>query len=184
MRIVLLVYSASLELLSEHDVAEGLGEDLGIKPPGTVLQIVEVELQSSQHLLHGVGVAVVERGVGGHARSNLVEERIAFVVLHDLVDVELALRAGTDERHVADEHIPELGQFVEVVVTEEHADLGHAGVLLMGEELRPVLLGIHSHGAELIDVERPSEPSDSLLLEDGGSPVLPFHQVVADGEER
>lgn len=32
----------NLEFLSKNDVAEGLGEYLGVKPPGVVLQVVEV----------------------------------------------------------------------------------------------------------------------------------------------
>ena len=74
-----------------------------------MLQIVEVKLQSAQHLLHGVSVSIVERGVGCHPRTNLIEIRIAGITLHDLVDVELALRTRSDERHVSNEDIPKLG---------------------------------------------------------------------------
>ena len=62
-----------------------------------MLQIVEVELKAAKHLLHSVGVAIVESGIGGDSWTQLVELGIAGVVLHDFVDEVLALRAGTYE---------------------------------------------------------------------------------------
>lgn len=147
-----------------------------------MLQVVEVELQSSEHLLHGVGVAIVEGGVGGDTRANLVEEAVTRVVLLYLVDVVLALRSRPDERHVADEDVPELWELVEVMVAEEHANLGHAGVFLVPEELRTIFLGIHPHAAELVDIERSPEAPDSFLLEDGWATILPSDEDIADEE--
>lgn len=49
----------SLEFLSENDIDESFHQNLGIEPPGTVLQIVEIEFQSSQHFLHGVSIAII-----------------------------------------------------------------------------------------------------------------------------
>lgn len=48
-----------LEFLSENDIDESFHQNLGIKPPGTVLKIVEIEFQSSQHFLHGVSIAII-----------------------------------------------------------------------------------------------------------------------------
>ena len=144
-----------------------------------MLQIVEVELQTTQHLLHRVGVAVVERGVRGHARSNLIEIDVARVVLNDLVDVELAFRSWTDKGHVAFEHVPKLGQLIEMMVTEEAADLRHAVIAVVIGQLRAMFLGIHLHASELIDVERFSIHADSLLLEDGGTTIFALYQQIA-----
>ena len=62
----------SSEFLAEHDVAESLGKNLGIKPPGAMFQVVEVEVESAQHLLHGVSIAIVERGIRGDTRAYLI----------------------------------------------------------------------------------------------------------------
>ena len=49
----------SLEYLAENDVDESLYEDLCIEPPRAVLEIVEVEIQSLEHLLHRVGITII-----------------------------------------------------------------------------------------------------------------------------
>ena len=172
-----------LEYLSEHDVDECLDENLGVEPPAAVLEVVEVEFEAAEHLLHGVGVAVVERGIGSHAGTYLVEIDVARVVLDDLVDVELALGARTDEGHVALHHIPQLGQLVEMVQAKEKAHTGHARFVLMLVEGWPVFFGIDTHAAELVNLERAAKPPDALLTEDGRPAVLALHGDVADKEK-
>ena len=61
-----------LEFLPDDDVQEGEPQNLGVHPPRAVRQVVEVEFQSAQHLLHGIGISVVECRVGGYARAYLV----------------------------------------------------------------------------------------------------------------
>ncbi len=53
----------SSELLSEDYVHESLEQYLEVEQPRAMLKIVEVELQSAQHLLYRVSVAIVERSV-------------------------------------------------------------------------------------------------------------------------
>ena len=150
-----------------------------------MLQVVEVELEAAQHLLHGVGVAVVERGVGGDAWTHLIEVGVVGVVLHDLVDVELALGARSDEGHVAHEHIPELRQFVEVVLAQCAANGGETRVAIVaGKELRTLGFGVGVHGAEFIDEERPSAAPDALLAEESRAAVAAANGYVAVEEER
>lgn len=81
-----------------------------------MLKVIEVVLQSLQHLLHRVGVAVVESGITCHAWAHLVELFVAVVVLHDPVNEILSLRTIADERHVADQNIPQLWQLVKMVI--------------------------------------------------------------------
>ena len=52
------------------------------------------------------------------------------------------------------------------------------------DEKYTFLFGINHHAAELIDIERPSAQSYTLLLEDGGTAVLTFYGDIADEEER
>lgn len=53
----------ALESLSEDDVEEGGGENLDVCPQTLVFEVVEVVVEASQHLLHSVGIAVVQGGV-------------------------------------------------------------------------------------------------------------------------
>ena len=48
-----------LEFLSEYDVDEGQHQQFGIEPQGAMLQIIQVEFQTAQHLLHRIGVAII-----------------------------------------------------------------------------------------------------------------------------
>lgn len=118
-----------LEFFSRYNLKERHPEDFDVKSPRTVLQVEEIVTQAAEHFLDGVGIAVVEGGVGGDTRTDLVEVAITGIALHNLVDVELALGTGTDKGHLAAEDVPELGKLVEVVFTKELADLGHAFVL-------------------------------------------------------
>ncbi len=171
------------ELLALHDVEKGHEENLHFKPPTAVLEVVEIELEAAEHLLQRVAIAIVERGVGGDARTDLVEVLVAWVTLHDLLDVVFALGARADEGHVADKHVVELGQLVEVMGAKEAARARQAAVVLMGGELRTILLGVELHAAEFVDEERLPVAPDALLLVDGGPAVLTPHGDIADEEQ-
>lgn len=168
------------ELLPRYNLKEGHPENLDVKSPGTVLQVEEVVAQATEHLLDGVGIAIVEGGVRSDPRTDLVEVAITGIALHNLVDVELALRTGTDKGHLTTEDVPELGKFVEVVFTKELADLGHAFVLAAGIQGGTCLFGIELHAAKLVDVERTTETADTLLLENGGTAVFALDSNVAE----
>lgn len=100
-------------------------------------------------------------------------------MLHYLVDIVLALWSWPDEGHVANKDVIELWQLVKVVLAQELANLRHAVVALMLIECGAIFLCIYSHASELIDVEWPSEPSESLLLEDGWTSVFSPYGNVA-----
>ena len=130
------------ELFSRYNLKERHPENLDVEAPRAVLQIKKVVAQAAEHLLDGVGIAVVEGGVRSDSRTDLVEVAITGIALHNLVDVELALGTWTDKGHLATEDVPELGKFVEVVFTKELADLGHAFVLAAGIQGGTCLFGI------------------------------------------
>ena len=71
-----------------------------------MFQIEQVVTQAAEHLIDRVRIPIVERGVRGHARTDLVEVTVTRITLHDLVDVELTLGTGTDKGHVAHKNIP------------------------------------------------------------------------------
>lgn len=172
-----------LELLPKYNSKERHPKNLEVEAPGTVLQIEEVVAQAAEHLLDGVGIAIVEGGVGSDTRTDLVEVAITGIALHNLVDVELALGTWTDKGHLAAEDVPELGKFVEVVLTQELADLGHAFVLATRIQGGTCLFGIELHAAELIDVERATETADALLLENGRTAVFALDSNVAEQKQ-
>lgn len=172
-----------LELLPKYNSKERHPKNLEVEAPGTVLQIEEVVAQAAVHLLDGIGIAVVEGGVGSDTRTDLVEVAITGIAFHNLVDVELALGTGADKGHLATEDVPELGKFVEVVLTKELADLGHAFVLAAGIQGGTCLFGIELHAAKLVDVERATETADALLLENGGTAVFALDSNVAEQKQ-
>lgn len=171
------------ELFSRYNLKERHPKNLDVKSPGAVLQIEEIVAQAAEHLLDGIGIAVVEGGVGGDPRTDLVEVAITGIALHDLVDVELALGTGTDKGHLATEDVPELRKLVEVVFTKELADLGHAFVLAARIQGGTCLFGIELHAAELVDVERATETADALLLENGGTAVFALDSNVTEQKQ-
>ena len=93
-------------------------------------------------------------------------------MLHDLVDVELALRTRTDKRHVSDEDIPKLGQLIEMMSSQKLPHLGEARVATYLQQVGTILLGIHPHATKLVDEERLAMQSDALLLVDDRHAVL------------
>ena len=166
-----------------------------------MLQVVKIELQTAQHLLHGVGIAVVERRIRRDAGLHLVEIDVPWVVFHDLVDVEFALGTRSDERHVAPDDVPQLRQLVEARAPEETAHLRDARVvqmmvaqeasdlcqlirLLVLEEVGSVLLSINLHASEFVDVERFSTQADSFLRKEHMSSVFKLDGKKTQQEQR
>ena len=103
-----------------------------------------------------------------------------------LVLLELLHRggAGPHQAHLPLEDVPELGQLVDAGGTDKLAHLGHPGVVLHLEHLalhlvlvhqvRLAVLGIHGHGAELIDIEVAAIFAHPPLAEQGGTFGLQF----------
>ena len=112
-----------------------------------MLKVEEVVVKAAQHLLHGVGIAIVKRGIACHARSYLIEKGVTRVVHHYLVNVILALGSIAYERHVAAEHVPQLWQLVKVVRTDEASHLSKARVVIATSvrEGRLAVLNIDAH---------------------------------------
>lgn len=150
-----------LELFSAHDADERLGNDAGIKSQRPALQIVSIHMQTDQHLFHSIGIAIIEGGFRRQSGPHLIDEHIAGVVGHNLVDIKPALRTGAYKRHVALQHIPELGQFVEMMLTQEQLSLCGLPYAAFRHKLR-LLLWL-AHGAELVNGKRLPSISDALL---------------------
>ena len=147
-------------------------------------EVVEVVLQAAEHLLHGVGVAVVKGGVGGYTGANLIEILISLVVLQNLVNVELALRARTHECHISLEHIPQLWQLIQMVSSQFFTNLRQSRISLSTSvtKLRTHSLSIQSHRTELVDVKWTTKATYALLLEYCRTAIFGSHENVGDDE--
>lgn len=148
-----------------------------------MLQVEKIKVEPTQHLLHGVGVTIVESGVGCYAWPDLIEINVTRVVLNNLVNVVFAFGPRAYEGHVALHDVPQLWQLVEMVVAKESSHLRHAAVLFVAEELWTVFLGVDAHASELIDGERTAKPANALLLEDGRTAILALHQDIANKKQ-
>ena len=88
------------------DAEERLHQDLDVEPERAVLQIVEVHLQADEHLLHRVGIAVMQGGIAGYTGPKGIESFVTRIVFHNLVDVVFPFWSWTDEGHIADGYVP------------------------------------------------------------------------------
>jgi len=87
-------------------------------------------------------------------------------MLHDLIDEVLALRAWPDKSHIPLEDIPQLGELIEVMGSDECPDLCQTAIAILVELGLVILLSIHPHGAELIQRKGFPLVADTLLTED------------------
>lgn len=71
-----------------------------------MLKVIQVIVKTTKHLLHSVRIAIIESGIACYARTNLIQERIAWIMLHNLIYEELTLWAVSYKRHITTEHIP------------------------------------------------------------------------------
>ncbi len=104
-------------------------------------------------------------------------DRIVF--LH----FEVTLRAGANHTHVAHEYVEELWQLVKARLTDKVADLCDARIVLelvprahllsiCGPHFLEVLVRIHAHRAEIVDVEPLAAQTNTLLLVEHGTTVF------------
>ncbi len=173
-----LIFHLSSEFLSEDDGHGSLPDDAQVYGEGTCAEIVEVVVETAEHFLQCVGVAVVEGGVREESRTYFVEVDVGRVYCHNLVNEILAFGTRTYETHVAAQHVDELGELVEVVGTDESAYAGKARLLACGEfGADNVARTGFCHGAELVDGEGAAVAADALLAEEDGA--LRFFELDA-----
>ena len=91
--------------------------------------------------------AVEDRSRAGDARAD--GEDLAAQVLRPVGHDGGVFGTGTDQGHLADEHVPQLGQLVELGQAQPPAEGGDARVVLGGD--RGTLIGLRAfiHAAEL-----------------------------------
>ena len=96
----------------------------------------------------------------------------------------LPFGARAHKRHVALEHVPQLGQLVEVMAAQELLQAGGIAAVARCHQLRAVLFYLAAHGAKLDDCECPPMIADALLAEKHGAVALHFQEQRDEDERR
>ena len=92
--------------------------------------------QTAQHLVHRVGIAVVECGFRSESGPHSEDILVVFVLSHNLVNEELTLRTRSDKRHITTEDIPQLWQLVEMMLAKEAFRRGGVGGIALATGCR------------------------------------------------
>ena len=142
-----------LSLRGLKEASYGLDDDAQVGAQRPVLQVSDVHVKPFEHFLHGVSISVVDGSLGSESGFHLVDEQIVMGVLHDLVYVVFSLGARSYQRHVADEHIPKLGEFVKMMVAEKSLKRCGLYAVTLCDELRPLVLNHRAQSSEFVNCE-------------------------------
>src|SRR5687767_3560135 len=100
----------------EQAAEDGQPHDFQIQGYGPVLDVIEVVLDAL--LERGVAAPAVDLRPAGDAGLHLVAQHVLRNAVLELLDEERPLRARTDDRHIALQHVPELRQLIEVELAQ------------------------------------------------------------------
>ena len=102
-------------------------------------------------------------------------------------------RAGAHQRHIAPQHIEELGQFVDAGTADEAPHAGDAGIVLHlehqavhlvpGHQVLFARFGVGVHAAQLVDIEVPAVQAHALLAEDQRAGAFQLEGDRHDGDD-
>ena len=106
---------------------------------------------------HLLLVAVLEGGGTGDAGAQL--EQVA-VLPYQLVGVAGHVGTRSHEAHIADEHVPQFGQLVQLVAAQLGTE-GRDAALASHRDRRAAV--VHRHRAELVHLEEAGVPTHPLL---------------------
>ena len=110
-------------------------------------------------------------------------EHVVRDLVLELVDEGRPLRARTDDRHLALEHVPDLRQLVERGAAKEGADASSSRVVAHRPDRTGARLCVDAHRAELQNHElAPVQPHAHLTIEDRAA-ILEPDQQCNDGQE-
>ena len=149
-----------------------------------MLQVEQVVTKATEHLIDSVRISIIECSIGRYTRTNLIKVTVTGVTLHNLINVIFPLRTGTNESHLADEYVPQLGKFIQMVFAQEFTNLCQTSILTALIQRRAGFLRVQPHASEFVDIERTTETPDALLLENSRTAVLMLHRNIAYQEQR
>ena len=120
-----------------------------------VLHVEEIVLKLLHRILDAGAVGVAHLRPPGHAGPHAVAKTVKRNRPTEALDELRTLRTRTNQAHVADEHVPQLRQFVEPGASEEATDGRDAPVVGRSPHGAGVRFGVGAHRAELVNHERP-----------------------------
>ncbi len=140
--------SGWLERAADHG-GERLEQDHDIAPQGPVLDVLVVE--TGTFVDGGVAPQPVDLGQSRETGRRPVPSLVARHLGPELLDEEGALRTWADQRHVALQDVPQLGELVQPRQPEDSTDAGHR---LVGGAPLDVGSRVDPHRPELEDLDR------------------------------
>lgn len=149
-----------------------------------MFKVIEVELEPAQHLLRRIRIAIIKRGIRRDARADLIQERIALILAHNLLNIEASLGPRTDKGHIAAQDVPQLGQLIQMMLTQEAAYARQTGIFPPTTKLRAGRFGVIVHAAKLIHGKGAAVTADARLLEEGGRAIVKPHGKIASQHNR
>src|SRR5215470_18385976 len=136
----------------QHDL-HGVEQDQEVEEQREVLDVVEVVLQLLERIFDRGAVAILDLRPAGESRLHgqplHVIRDFLLQALHEL----RSLRSRSDEAHVTDENVDQLRELVETGSTKDRSHSRDAGIGLLRPDRSRPLLGIPTHGAELVEDE-------------------------------
>ena len=145
----------------------------GDRPQGDVAR---VPLVGVDHLGATERVSALDRRQAGEPRADTQRLVVAaHVAVHDLG----RLRPRPDERHVAPQHVPDLGQLVDGARPQPAADRRHPRVVGLEPHPGAVVRRARHHRAELDDRELPAAAPDPGLVKRIGRPWVRHRTAAA-----
>src|SRR5204863_1809144 len=107
---------------------DGAGDDLEVERDAAVLDVPQVELDPLRPRQRRAAVDLRPAGDSG------LDLKPAALALAVLLDLHLESRTWADDRHLAAQHVPEIGHLVERVAPQERSDPGDPVVALVDRQ--------------------------------------------------
>ena len=160
---------------------ESQEHDLEIEEEVPVLEIPEVAFDALGEV--GVAAESLDLRPAGHAGFGLVAGVVVGDVVLEVADEFGALGARADETHLASEHVPELGQLVDVPFADEGTNAEAAGIFLGAPAHFTVSFGVELHGADFDDIEGATVLAGTALAIEDGAARLKINDGTEQGND-
>jgi hypothetical protein len=145
---------------------EGEEDDAEVEAQGPVADVEHIVLEAFSE--GGLSAEAVDLCPSGESGLGVVSEHVSWDVGAETFDEFRAFRAWTDEGHLAEEDVEELGEFVEAGFAEESSDGGGSRVVVGGPDGAGVIFGVWDHGSEFEDADAAAANAGADLgVEDG-----------------
>src|SRR5215510_14227536 len=164
----------------QHDL-HGVEQDQEVEEQRKILDVVEVVLQLLQRIFNRGAVAIPDLRPAGeprfHGQPFHVIRDFLLEALHEL----RSFRPRPDEAHVTEQHIDQLRELVQTGAAEDRSHPRDARIGFLRPHRSRALLGIPTHGAELVENEDTAVLAGPRLAIEHGARRL---ELDGDGGQR